>query len=102
MTQMTHATTEGFDLNLVLSATQALPNALLDSVLEHEKDRLPTLSTERTYTLKQMCDKEFWRALPKVDRLRAGQCLSYLVEAKRLPLVPNGKTEGNALRYRLM
>jgi len=101
MTQMTHTTPEKFDLELVLSETQTLPIALLDSVLEHVTQRLPTLSTERPYTLKQMCTKEFWRALSKMDKLRAGQCMSYLVKQHRLPFRPDGQVRASN-RYQLV
>jgi len=98
---MTHMTPEGFDLNLVLSNTQTLPIALLDSVLEHVKHQLPTLRSERPYTLKQMCDKEFWNALPKEDKLLAGQCMSYLVKTHRLPFMPDGHVHAS-IQYRLI
>lgn len=97
----TQATPENPKIILVSLDAPAIDKELMDMVQKQIEERIPELNRTVSYTAKQMCGKEFWRLLPKVNRIHAGEYVSYLVTLKKLPLVPDGKTLSNANKYRL-
>jgi len=82
-------------------SSKILPKDLMEMIREQVELRLPELVVGRNYTLRNICGEDFWENSINRQATIAGQCMSYLVEAKRLPLVQNGKTDGNARRYQL-
>ena len=65
---------------------------IFDIVRMYVEERIPVLSRDKSYTLKQICGDENWNKLSKVNKIDAGYCMVHLVE--------KGKGD-NHKRYRL-
>ena len=58
---------------------------ILDYVRSVVETRIPVLSPDAVYTLKQICGEEFWGTLSKINKIDAGYCMVHFVEKRELP-----------------
>ncbi len=61
-------------------------------------EKSTTLHTTRSYSLAEICGKEWW-AEEVSDERGAGQIISQIAHAKHLPLRPAGKRYNNHRQY---
>lgn len=97
-TKFDHTSVER-DLHVMLSQFLSVPQELLDSVRQQVEHSLPVLKHGVSYTLKQICGKDYWKSLTKPQRIHAGQCMAYMVELGVLPFTFAGFTGGNHKQY---
>ena len=58
---------------------------LLDIVRMFLDERIPVLSPDNAFNLKQICGEKNWDKLSKANKLDAGSCMVHLVEKKEVP-----------------
>ena len=54
-------------------------------------ERIPELSFNTTYELKQVCSDYFWDLLDKGEKIKAGSCMVHLVARGKLPMISANK-----------
>ena len=74
---------------------------IFDIVRMYVEERIPVLSRDKSYTLKQICGDENWNKLSKVNKIDAGYCMVHLVEKGELPFIAVKGKGDNHKRYRL-
>ena len=74
---------------------------IFDIVRMYVEERIPVLSLDKSYTLKQICGDENWNKLSKVNKIDAGYCMVHLVEKGELPFKAAKGKGDNHKRYRL-
>ena len=50
-------------------------------VQQHMFKRLNTVLSTRRYTLRQMCDKEFWNSMENKEKRDAGRAFAFMVDS---------------------
>ena len=63
-----------------------IKKSLADSLDSRILGRVEVLSDYPAYTLERLCGYDFWKPLPKEDRISAGIYVSYQVQIGALPL----------------
>jgi hypothetical protein len=97
----TNLTPEEYRQLIAKSANRVFPAGLIKALTDRVTQRLSALSYAKVYTLREICGKDFWKALTgKYPPKDAGQCMAFLVETKRVPCVFVGKNGSNSLCYR--
>lgn len=64
---------------LVLNDCTCVDPAFYKRMLEHVRERVPTLAAGSTRSLRQICDPTFWALLNNGERRVAGRCVSHMV-----------------------
>jgi hypothetical protein len=77
-----------------------LPADMLQAVRLQAEVAIPKLAHDAKFTARQICGKTFWTQLTRPEKVRAGQCLAWLVFKKLLRLVFVGRNRSNARMYR--
>ena len=74
---------------------------IMDIVHMYVEERIPSISPDKTYTLRQIIGEENWNELSKIAKLDAGYCMVHLVKTGVLPFkFAKGKGD-NHRRYQL-
>ena len=60
------------------------------------------LPKNRSYTLKNMHDREVWKRIDNGTRRMMGDCLAHLVATKQVPMVCLDKNSSNSLTYQFI
>ena len=63
--------------------------------------RLREIDQGRDYGVEEICGRDYWRSLPKIDRIRGGKTIAYLVKTGQLPLAFTTCPHAVPKRYRL-
>ena len=65
-----------------------LPNGheIRSEALDRVRARIPELDRHRIYSVEKICGRDYCRSLPKIDRIRAGKAIAYLVATGQLAL----------------
>jgi hypothetical protein len=86
---------------ILLSNGRYVDRDLLDLVRFVVLEKIPTLSPDTDYTLREIFGKEKWNDLEKVNKIDAGYCMVHLVKTGEM-LFKFAKDKGdNNKRYQL-
>ena len=85
---------------LVLYDGVEVPLWLYHEVLDQIKEIIDIWPHNTCYTLKNICDREFWDSLTQGEQRLAGKCVPHMIISGVLPLECTGKNRANALLYR--
>jgi hypothetical protein len=85
----------------VMPNGKSVPQDLVEAVHLAVTESLPGLLRDASYTTEMLCGPDLWLQWTDGERRSAGICLSGLVEAGRLPLVPVIGLHEYPLRFRL-
>ena len=89
------------EIQMLLNDEHTVSKGFFDSVRTQVEGSLPGMVAGQSYTAKQMCDKDFWKKLTKIQRISAGKCIAHMVIRGSLPLEYVGKDGANAKHYQL-
>ena len=98
MSDTTHPTPDDQRILVLLNGLD-IPENLAYRVRLQVLHRIPDLKRDRSYSLKAICGPEFWSTLKKLDAIRAGRYIAYLVTSEQLPLVFDGCPQRSNKRY---
>ena len=77
-------------------------SGILDYVRYVVLDRIPSLSHDGTYTLRQIFGEEEWNDLSSMNKIEAGWCMVHLVARGELPMISvNECRHQSPKKYRL-
>ena len=74
---------------------------ILDIVRMFLEERIPVLSPDNAFTLKQICGEKNWKMLSKVNKIDAGYCMVHLVKTGEVPFRAVKDKGDNNKRYQL-
>jgi hypothetical protein len=92
---------EGQRAVAVMPNGKSVPQYLVEAVYLAVTESLPGLLRDVSYTTEMLCGPDLWSEWTDGEKRSAGKCLSGLVEAGRLPLVPVIWLHEYPLRFRL-
>ena len=76
---------------ILLSNGRYVALEFLNYIRDVVTERIPSLSPDATYELKQICSDYFWDLLEKGEKRRAGWCMVHLVAKGELPMISVNK-----------
>lgn len=86
---------------VLLSNGRYVDRDLLDLVRFVVLEKIPTLSPDIEYTLRQIFGEEKWNDLNKINKIDAGYCMVHLVKTGELPFKFAKDKGDNNKRYQL-
>ena len=87
---------------ILLSNGRYALSGILDYVRYVVQDRIPSLSHDGTYTLRQIIGEENWNDLSSMNKIEAGWCMIHLVARGELPMISVNKCRHQSpKKYRL-
>ena len=70
---------------LLLDDSFTVPQNPYNQVREQVTDIAPILTLDDDYTLKKLCDPDYWDSLTNNERKLAGRCMAYMVKNGLVP-----------------
>ena len=87
---------------ILLSNGTSVHPEFLKYIRDVVTERIPELSFNTTYELKQVCSDYFWDLLDKGEKIKAGSCMVHLVAKRELPMISVNKCRHQSpKKYRL-
>ena len=73
------------EVMIFLDDSFTVPQKFYDAVCRQVTDIEPALILGAQYTLKKLCEPEYWNSLTMYERRVAGRCMKHLVENELVP-----------------
>ena len=73
------------EVMIFLDDSFTVPQKFYDAVRRQVIDIEPAVIPGAQYTLKKLCDPEYWDSLTSYQRQTAGRCMKHMVENKLAP-----------------
>jgi len=86
---------------ILLSNGRSVHPDLLEFIRYVVEERIPAISPDNAFTLKQICGEEKWDMLSKVNKIEAGYCMVHLVKKGEVPFKAVKDKGDNNKRYQL-
>jgi len=82
---------EEAEVLILLSNGVTVPRKLYMEIYKEVTDVFSVLHSGTEYSLKKLCDPDYWKSLTLYQRILAGMCMTHMVRNNYVRYTPTGK-----------